>query len=120
MKDLSHGVAVSLFDQQLPKILSDVTSYVVVQKHFNQVKTHKEWAEPQTGFRDHLKIDLETFELAHIQLVTDNTQPSSALQAAPPCRVHMHSHGLEHSSISLMTRMLSLQEPNFQPQGDGA
>jgi hypothetical protein len=85
MKDLSQGVAGSLFDQQLPKILSDVTGYVVVQKeesYFNQVKTHKEWEEPQTGFRDRLKIDLETLELAHIQLVADNTQPSSALQAA--------------------------------------
>jgi hypothetical protein len=30
MKDLSQGVAVSSFDQQLPKILSDVTGYVVV------------------------------------------------------------------------------------------
>jgi hypothetical protein len=52
------------------------------ESHFNQVKTHKEWAEPQTGFRDRLKIDLETLELAHTQLVADNTHPSSALQAA--------------------------------------
>jgi hypothetical protein len=63
----------------------DVTGYVVVQKdesHFSQLQTYKEWAEPQTGFCDRLKIDLEMFELAHINLVADNTRPSSAIQAA--------------------------------------
>jgi predicted Zn-dependent protease with MMP-like domain len=62
MKDLSQGVAVSSFDQQLPKILSDVTGYVVVQKdesHFNQVKNHKEWAEPQTRFGISLRLILK-------------------------------------------------------------
>jgi hypothetical protein len=85
MKDLSQGVDVSAFDHQVPKLLSEFTGYVAVNKdesYFNQVKTHKEWGEPQTGFRDRLKVNLETFELAHIQLVTDNTRPSSPLQAA--------------------------------------
>jgi hypothetical protein len=84
MKDLSQGIAVSSFDSQHPKLLLDFTGYVVVTKdesYFNQVKSYKDWEEPQTGFRDRLKVDLETFEEAHTQLVTDNTQPSSALQA---------------------------------------
>jgi hypothetical protein len=86
MKDLSQGVVVSLFDQQPPKILSDVTGYIVVQKdesHFNQLKTYKEWAEPQTGFRDRLKIALETFELAHNNLVTD--KHSSIIRGTSCC-----------------------------------
>jgi hypothetical protein len=46
---------------------------------FNQVKTYMEWDEPQTGFRDRLKIDMGTFELADKSLVLDNTLPSSNL-----------------------------------------
>jgi hypothetical protein len=85
MKDLSQGVAVSSFDHQVPKLLYDCTGYVVVktdESYFNQVKTFKDWDEPQTGFCDRVKIDLGTFESAHANLVTDNTQPSSPLQAA--------------------------------------
>jgi hypothetical protein len=84
MKDLSQGIVVSSFDSQHPKLLLDFTGYVVVTKdesYFNQVKSYKDWEEPQIGFRDRLKVDLETFEEEHIQLVTDNTQPTSALQA---------------------------------------
>jgi hypothetical protein len=61
MKDLSQGVAVSSFDHQVPKLLYDCTGYVVVGKdesHFNQVKTFKDWDEPQTGFWDCLKLDM--------------------------------------------------------------
>jgi hypothetical protein len=84
MKDLLQGVAVSSFDHQVPKLLYDVTGYVVIKtdkSFFNQVKTCKEWDEPQTGFRDRLKVDCGTFKLGHKWLVTDNTTPSSPLQA---------------------------------------
>jgi hypothetical protein len=85
MKDLSQGVAVSSFNHQVPKLLTEFTGYVSVNKdesYFNQMKAHKEWAEPQTGFRDRLKLNFLTFEAGHIQLLTNNTKPSSALQAA--------------------------------------
>jgi hypothetical protein len=84
MRDMSQGVAVSSFDQRIPKLLSDSSSYVVVkteESYFNRIKTYKEWEEPYAGFRDRLKLDITEFELAHTLLVSDNTKPSSRLQA---------------------------------------
>jgi peptidoglycan hydrolase-like amidase len=85
MKDLSNGVAVSSFDHQIPELLYDCTGYMVVktdESYCNQVQTYKDWEEPQTGFCDCLKVDLESYKLAHSNMVTDNTAPLSALQAA--------------------------------------
>jgi hypothetical protein len=84
MTDMSQGVAVSSFDQRLPKLLCDATNYHVVktdESHFNKVKSFKEWDEPETGYRDRLKYDLESFELDHKQLVLNSTVPSTALHA---------------------------------------
>jgi hypothetical protein len=85
MKDLSQGVTASSFDRQIPKLLYDCTGYMVVktdESYFNQVKTYKDWEEPQTCSRDHIKVDLESYEQAHTNMVTGNTTPSSPLQTA--------------------------------------
>jgi hypothetical protein len=72
MKDMSQGVA-------------EAAGYTVVktdESFFDKVKTYREWEEPHTGYRDRLKNDLTSFDLAHKQLVVDNTDPGSALQGA--------------------------------------
>jgi hypothetical protein len=85
MKDMSQGVAVSSFDQQLPKLLSEAPTYGVIkhdESYFDRIKSYRDWEEPHTGFRDRLKQDLNAYELSHKQMVADNTKPGSPLQAA--------------------------------------
>jgi hypothetical protein len=85
MRDMSQGIAVSLFAPRIPKLLTDETGYSVVrtdESYFDQIKSYKDWEEPGTGFRDRLKADLTAFELAHKQLVVNGTAPSSPLHAA--------------------------------------
>jgi hypothetical protein len=83
MKDMSQGIAVSSFDHRLPSLLIDETGYKYPdESHFNKVKNYKEWEEPYTGFRDRLKHDLIAFNLTHQDIVLNNTQPSSPLQAS--------------------------------------
>jgi hypothetical protein len=84
MKDMSQGIAVSSFDHQIPKLLTNETGYSVVkmdESYFDQIRSYKEWEEPGTGFRERLKADLSAFKLAHKKLVDNNTIPSSPLQA---------------------------------------
>jgi hypothetical protein len=84
MTNMSQGVAVSSFDQPIPKLLCDGTGYSVVQtdeSYFDRVKSFKEWDAPHTGYRARLKQDLRTFDAAHCQLVANNTLPQSALHA---------------------------------------
>jgi hypothetical protein len=82
--DMSQGVAVSSFDQPIPKLSCDATGYSVVQvdeSFFERVQSYKEWDAPHTGYRAHLKNDMKSFDLAHKQLVLNHTLPSSPLQA---------------------------------------
>jgi hypothetical protein len=84
MTDMSQGIAVSSFDQPIPKLLCEYTGYSVVlvdESYFDRVKSFKEWDTPHTGYRARLKQDLRSFELSHKQLVLNNTLPSSSLQA---------------------------------------
>jgi hypothetical protein len=70
MNDMLQGVAVSSFDQQLPKLLSEAPSYGVIkqdQSYFDRIKTYRDW---------------DAYELSHKQMVVDNTNPGSPLQAA--------------------------------------
>jgi hypothetical protein len=81
---MSQGIAISSFDQRIPKLLSDNSTYSVVKvddSYFDKVKSFKDWDEPQTSYRDRLKEDLLAFELAHKLMVMNNTQPASPLQA---------------------------------------
>jgi hypothetical protein len=53
MKDMSQGVAVSSFDQQMPKLLCDAPSYGAIKQdesYFDKIKSCQEWEEPHTGF----------------------------------------------------------------------
>jgi hypothetical protein len=83
MKDMSPGVAVSSFDNRLPKRLTEAAGCMAVktdESFFEIVKSYWEWEEPHTGYRDCLKNDLTAFDLAHKQLVVDNAVPGSPLQ----------------------------------------
>jgi hypothetical protein len=85
MKDMSQGVAVSSFDQQLPKLLCEAQTYGVIkhdESYFDKIKSYKDWEEPHTGFHDWLKEDLNAYKLSHTQMVVDNMKPGSPLQTA--------------------------------------
>jgi hypothetical protein len=84
MTDMSQGIAVSSFDQWIPKLLCEGTSYSVVQmdeSYFDCIKSYKEWDAPHTGYRAWLKQDLRSFDAAHQTLVANSTVPQSALHA---------------------------------------
>jgi lysozyme family protein len=84
MTNMSQGIAVSFFDQPIPKLLCEGTGYSVVQtneSYFDHIKSYKEWDTPHKGYRVWLKHDLGSFDAAHRQLVTNCTIPQSPLQA---------------------------------------
>jgi hypothetical protein len=84
MRDMSQEVTVSSFDHRLPKLLTDAPGYQAVKEdesYFEKIKTYKDWETPHTGFRDHLKAELNSFELSHKLLVENNKRLSSPLQA---------------------------------------
>jgi hypothetical protein len=84
MTDMSQGIAVSSFDQRNPKLLCVGMGYSVVftdESFLDQIKSYKEWDAPHAGYQVRLKNDVRSFDLAHKQLVLNNTIPLTPLQA---------------------------------------
>ena len=78
--DLNKGLAITSFDSRWPKYFMKVQSTAATttdQSFFDKVPSYEAWEEPQTGFRDRLKEELETFGQGYNRMIL-NTLPSGS------------------------------------------
>ena len=72
MKTLSEALSVGSFEVPVPRFLSSSGMHVVIdnqQSYFSQIKTFKEWNNPNSGFKLRLKRELERFGRSHLATI---------------------------------------------------
>jgi hypothetical protein len=87
--NLNKGLAIQSFDSRWPKYFmksQSVSPITVDQSFFDRIPTHDVWDEAQTGFRDRLKEELETFQQGY-----ERMSISELTQGTPAHTVSYHS-----------------------------
>ena len=74
INDLNKGLAITSFDSRWPKYFMKnqlVGAISNDQSFFDRVPSYEVWEEPQTGVRDRLKEELETFSQGYNRMITN-------------------------------------------------
>lgn len=77
--NITQGLAISSFDNPMPKFLSISTNTLtkkpkikkVDSSHFDNIDNYEDWDLPIMGFRAKLKEHLEEFEESHIRMIQE-------------------------------------------------
>jgi hypothetical protein len=68
IKHLAEGLAMTSFDNQVPRFFSKATGHKVIradESYFDAIPSFEEWDHPTTGFRTRLKDELIIFRDGH-------------------------------------------------------
>jgi hypothetical protein len=68
IKTLADGLAMTSFDNQVPRFFSKATGHKVIradESYFDAIPSFEEWDHPTTGFRTRLKDELIIFRNGH-------------------------------------------------------
>ena len=82
MKTLSEALSVGSFEVLVPRFLSSSGMHMVIdnqQSYFSQIKTFKEWNNPNSGFKLRLKRELERFRRSHLSTIRESVSVRNPL-----------------------------------------
>ena len=74
LKTLSEALSVASFEMSMPRFLTSSGAHMVIDNHqsyFSQIKTFKEWNNPNSGYKLRLKKELERFRRSHLSTITN-------------------------------------------------
>jgi hypothetical protein len=84
IKTMADGIAMTSFEQKLPRFFKKSTAHKVVKddaSHFDTIVSHEEWDAPGSGFRVQLKEELVTFRAAHLEIIDNALERDSIAYA---------------------------------------
>ena len=82
MKTLSEALSVGSFEVLVPRFLSSSGMHMVIdnqQSYFSQIKTFKEWNNPNSGFKLRSKRELERFRRSHLSTIRESVSVRNPL-----------------------------------------
>jgi hypothetical protein len=79
--NMNLGLAITSFDQRWPKFFmktqTSMTPITSEQSFFDRIPSHDVWDESQTGVRDRLKDELETFHQGYDRTIPNELEPGT-------------------------------------------
>jgi hypothetical protein len=78
--NLNKGYAITSFDSRWPKYFmkgQSLSTITADQSFFDRIPTYDAWDENQTGFRDRLKEELESFKIGYERMTIRELDPNS-------------------------------------------
>ena len=75
MKTLSEALSVASFEIPMPRFFSCSGRHVVIdnqESYFSQIKTYKQWNNPNSGYKLRLKRELERFRRSHLSTIRES------------------------------------------------
>ena len=81
---ISEALAVTSFEVNMPRFLSKTGAHLVIDNdtsYFNHIPTYKFWHDPNSGYKQRLKKELERFRRAHMSTIRDRISVKSPLFA---------------------------------------
>ena len=74
LKTLSEALAIASFETLVPRFFTSTGNHTVIDNHesyFSQIKTFKDWNNPNSGFKLRLKKELERFRRSHLSTIRE-------------------------------------------------
>ena len=75
MKTLSEALSVASFEIPMPRFFTCSGVHVVIdnqESYFSQIKTYKQWNNPNSGYKLRLKRELERFRRSHLSTIRES------------------------------------------------
>ena len=82
MKTLSEALSVASFEVPVPRYFTSSGTHVVIdnqESYFSQIKTFKQWNNPNSGFKLRLKRELERFRRSHLATIRESVSVRNPL-----------------------------------------